>query len=398
MDITVYGKTRFMRTKSRVMDFSNAEVSVELKPRADSDAFVDPLVEITEDQVSEESEFDDEDDEELADCDSEDGADDDPSSDEEGDDVAREIKENVELPEGPPIVSAEIEPPVVTTHYPFENASKVGVSTRGQLAAYNAVILAVQYRSHVFSTLICGDYARLIRWDRSAAIVTRRFDYTEKLGATILFRFYQRFAQLTNEQRGLDSTITTPSKKEGKLAREAFTRYATELWKGQTQSFLKKQESTSQLSLLKMTFAEETYIIAAPIYHEGFLSPFCRSTRRCTIMRLRDKAVLFFKDYWREDSAITLKESDIYERLAEHQIENVAEMAAGGDVDNLKTIGHRYASAAWVSRATPLTIRQLHSHRIILVTVGRDLSTFPTAKSLVKCIADAMKGMSYLLL
>ncbi|KAF9023041.1 hypothetical protein BDZ89DRAFT_990143 [Hymenopellis radicata] len=394
MDISLYGGLRVQRNKPRVMDFHNSEGFVEMKPDENSDAFVDPpepTVEESNEEVATEDEDDDESDE-LPEADDDDDA---IGKVDEALYVAQVDgkQENTEVTPGPePHQSAESTPPIMTTRYPFENGSRLGMKTRGQLAAYNAVTLAVQYRSHLFSTLVCGTYARLMRWDRSCAIVSRRFDYTTVKGAEMLFRFYQRFAQLTREQRGLDPSITIPTKVEGEAAKAKFRDYVSELWIGQTQSYFKEQEAAGYLSLLKMVFNGETYIIAAPVYHEGFLSPFCRSTRRCLAFRPRDDNTFFFKDYWRENSAITLKESEIYERLALHKIENVAKMEAGGDVDNLKTIGHLYAYEDWVSRATPLAIRQLYGHRILLVDIGRDLLTFDTAKGLVKCVADAMKA------
>ncbi|KAK0439070.1 uncharacterized protein EV420DRAFT_1202383 [Desarmillaria tabescens] len=62
--------------------------------------------------------------------------------------------------------------------------------------------MMLQYRSHLFTNLICGRFARFIRWDRSGAIVSKRFDCTKE--TTLIFEFYKRFAQLTPSQRGKD--------------------------------------------------------------------------------------------------------------------------------------------------------------------------------------------------
>jgi len=40
--------------------------------------------------------------------------------------------------------------------------------------------MGAQYRTHIFSVLICEDYARLIRWDRGGAIVTEPIKYNEE--------------------------------------------------------------------------------------------------------------------------------------------------------------------------------------------------------------------------
>ncbi len=368
MDITVYDEERADRIPT-ASDFFKSEGFIELKPKENYDAFIDEPRQSLAAQARANA--------------TDPGA---SAVSEGGDDAL------VQPSNGTPVL-AESEIPTPTPSYPFENASARGVETRGQLAAYNAVIMGVQYRSHAFSTLVCGTFVRFMRWDRSSAIVTRRFDYTKE--PEILFRFYQRLAQLTDRQRGVDPTVTFPTEEEDKTARVKFVDYASELWYGQTESFHNEQGKISELSLLKMAFGGDSYVIPAPVYHDGFLSPFGRSTRRGIVMRLSDSRVLYLKDYWREDSALTLKESEIYERLALHNVENVAEMAAGGDVDGMETIGHQYAGAAWVHWITPLRIRALSAHRILLLTLGRDLLTFPTAKSLVKCVADAMKGQSF---
>ena len=37
--------------------------------------------------------------------------------------------------------------------------------------------MLLTFRVHIFCVLVCGTYARFIRWDRDGAIVIRRFDY-----------------------------------------------------------------------------------------------------------------------------------------------------------------------------------------------------------------------------
>ncbi|KAK0470342.1 uncharacterized protein EV420DRAFT_1250434, partial [Desarmillaria tabescens] len=86
--------------------------------------------------------------------------------------------------------------------YPFDNSTLRGQRTRGQICAYAGATMTMQFRTHLFTVLIFGPYARLLRWDRSSVIVSRRFNYAEH--PLILFRFYKRFAQLTLAQRGRD--------------------------------------------------------------------------------------------------------------------------------------------------------------------------------------------------
>lgn len=129
-------------------------------------------------------------------------------------------KHPVNSPEDTVEVDVESDPSP-SSLYPFENDTEGGRKTRGQIASYAGVIMAMQFRSHLFSVLICGKYARFIRWDRSCAIVSRRFDYT--LYPRILFNFYHRFAQLTDTQRGLLPCFKTASDTEASAALQALT-------------------------------------------------------------------------------------------------------------------------------------------------------------------------------
>jgi hypothetical protein len=60
---------------------------------------------------------------------------------------------------------------------PFMKTSNKAVLTCGQITAYATLHMSAQYRTHIFSVLICGSKARLIRWDRSSAIITKPISY-----------------------------------------------------------------------------------------------------------------------------------------------------------------------------------------------------------------------------
>ena len=50
----------------------------------------------------------------------------------------------------------------------------------GRLAAYATAVLSVQYRTHLLMVFIVKNYARLIRWDSSGALVTTKIPFNEK--------------------------------------------------------------------------------------------------------------------------------------------------------------------------------------------------------------------------
>ncbi|KAK0439066.1 uncharacterized protein EV420DRAFT_1735622 [Desarmillaria tabescens] len=170
-----------------------------------------------------------------------------------------------------------------------------------------------QYRSHFFPTLICGRFARFIRWDRSGAVVSKRFDYTEE--TTLIFNFYKRFLQLIPSQRGKDTAVSLIADGDpyAVLARAKVG--------------LEKREMNiedQKLFCMDVTLdgKPQQFVVCAPKFDDGAFSPFGRSTRRSLAIDpdspdLRDPAksragLLFMQDYWREESPQIAKESDIY--------------------------------------------------------------------------------------
>ncbi len=264
--------------------------------------------------------------------------------------------------------------------YPFDNGTLRGQRTRGQICAYAGATMTLQFRTHLFTVVIFGSYARLLRWDRSSVIVSRRFNYAER--PLILFRFYKRFAQLTLAQRGRDPRISIPTQAQGQAARKAFKRYAPECWRGKALDMARRQMSVTQLALLRLTVGagndKRVFIIGTPDWHQGGYSPFGRATRHGMAYCELNKKTFFYKDYWREDAPHTIPESEVYHLLAEHEIPHVAQMELGGD-SGFETIGHGYVSKAW-ARAHH-QIRRLIGHLIVLITKGRPLESFKPQSS-----------------
>jgi hypothetical protein len=62
----------------------------------------------------------------------------------------------------------------------FDSDSEEDRLARGQPASYAPAHTRCRFCVHVFSVLICGKYARFIRWDRDGATVRRRFDYIKE--------------------------------------------------------------------------------------------------------------------------------------------------------------------------------------------------------------------------
>ena len=72
----------------------------------------------------------------------------------------------------------------------------------GQIIVYASEIFLHQHRLFHFTVVILGVSARIIRWDRSGAVVSEKFNYKTK--PHLLCQFLWRFCHLTDTQQGYD--------------------------------------------------------------------------------------------------------------------------------------------------------------------------------------------------
>ncbi|KAI0653536.1 hypothetical protein C8Q70DRAFT_937634 [Cubamyces menziesii] len=87
----------------------------------------------------------------------------------------------------------------------------------GQIMCYSVLIFDNQRRTHHFMLMILGKMARIIRWDRSGLVATKRFDYVTQ--PELMGRFIWRFGRMSAAQRGRDPTATriSPNSAEYRL-------------------------------------------------------------------------------------------------------------------------------------------------------------------------------------
>ena len=255
----------------------------------------------------------------------------------------------------------------------FEHDTEASEDTKGQITSYAVAQLATQFRTHIFTILVCGGYARILRWDRSGAVVTAAFDYCDRY----LGEFFWRYDCASPGDRGMDLSISKPSEAEGKLARQ----------------YLK---CSLQASLLKFAVYNDKddkifYYIGSKPSFKGNASPTGRATRTFIVFDPQTKRVIFLKDTWRIDLPDVVKEGDIYNVLHEAKVPFIAAFLCGGDI-----IDHRTRTQDFLSEpSTPPIQKSLRPHqhyRLVLGVVGRDLTSFDSSWEMVGAIRDALQG------
>ena len=86
----------------------------------------------------------------------------------------------------------------------LEGASAKREDVYGQILSYADLVFSHQQRTHHYMVLFLGHYARIVRFDRSGIVITRKLDYS--LHGLKLSNFFARFAHLDAEGLGQDSS------------------------------------------------------------------------------------------------------------------------------------------------------------------------------------------------
>jgi hypothetical protein len=254
----------------------------------------------------------------------------------------------------------------------FEAASVESNKVRGQISKYAAGYLSLQFRNFFFSILICGRFARFIRWDRAGAIVTDVIDIS--LNPHTLTQFILRYSQLTDEERGHDLTAFIPSAMEIDLARKA----------------LQIGDAGARFVQLMVPQAGQSdafYIATSPRFDSR--SPMGRGSRAFPAYDCQNKCVVYVKDYWRVNAPGMEKEGDIYKDLHAKDVPYIPRFDRGDDLGS-STITQEWRQMTWAC-VTAEMITYTH-YRMVLRDVGRDLTSFTSSWEFVNALADAVEG------
>jgi hypothetical protein len=228
------------------------------------------------------------------------------------------------------------------------------------------------FRLHSISLLIFGKYARFIRWDRSSAIVTQKFDYTED--PALLVDFLRRFSYAEPVDLGVDPTVKPASREETSLCHQ----------------LLGVDHPIYKIEIPSREDHERAKSYLIPAERRKISSPFGRGSRSTKAVRLHDKKVVFVKDYWRVVADGLLCEGEIYRRLEDAKVPHIAPFDRGGDIAGHETVGHKYASESWSCRTGGISTYQ--HYRMSLGVVARDLFSFQSSREYTRAICHAVEG------
>ncbi|KAF8066957.1 hypothetical protein FPV67DRAFT_1670421 [Lyophyllum atratum] len=102
-----------------------------------------------------------------------------------------------------------------------------GISCRRQLISYATEWFSRQHRCFAFSVYMGNPDMRGIRWDRSGAVVSAKFDYRKNCQP--LLHFHWRFTNLDRAGRGWDTTVSPGNPREVELAHKHLAKWKNDL-------------------------------------------------------------------------------------------------------------------------------------------------------------------------
>ncbi|KAG9223604.1 hypothetical protein CCMSSC00406_0009235 [Pleurotus cornucopiae] len=299
---------------------------------------------------------------------------------------------------------------------PFEAETKGAKDARGQLASYAVEFCARQHRTHFFLVYIYFPLVRFIRFDRCGALVSKPFNISKD--CTPLIRFYSRLSQMTDAQRGYDTTVTRASDAETKLAYDRLKEWAPkhqrpvfkmDVYDDATRIYDDKQgacnENTNATNDRDDPMKVDEQEIKEPPKPRKFLvwgsladpeAPLGRATRGYPALEVTDgldKAqtapVMFLKEQWRS-KAIERGEIAILRELNERGIKHVPTFVCGGDIPGQVTQTDAYATH--VARRGGKDIDRRTHVRFVILEVGRPIERFSSSKEMFQAVYDAFQG------
>ncbi|KAL0959985.1 hypothetical protein HGRIS_011643 [Hohenbuehelia grisea] len=270
------------------------------------------------------------------------------------------------------------EDPLDLIPYPLELDDEDKVLIRKQLAYHASHIMNRQHRLHLFTILILDTKARFIRWDRSGAIVSELLDYTQN--SQLLIDFFWRFGKASDEQKGFDPTVSSPTPGEEEIARERLKKWAP-------------KDFDRPIVVFSVPAADipgkyHRYVAWGALANADL--PVGRATRGWPACNIETKEIGFLKDVWRSDSY--RKETDTLKKLNDAECRNVPTLVCGGDLRGQVTQTQIYAARQWNSNGLAKKIIKRTHFRFVVKEIGEPLSEFECSNDLLRLVFDAFIG------
>lgn len=305
----------------------------------------------------------------------------------------------------------------------FEAIADKREDNRGQIISYTSELFLRQHRCFAYSLIVFGHFVRIIRWDRSGALVTEKINYVKEPHK--LCSFLWRWSHYSDEQQGLDPTVTLVEKNSddykrmwkaadaelpyGDYVRQYFRRSLEPkddwpCWKivvndlpedpprnDEDDDSDSSQGTGSSSTVDVTTQSERFFLVCKPHFEER--SVVGRGTRGYVALDCKTGDFVFLKDAWRVDMEGIESEGDVLLELHANGVRNIPTVVCHGDVRGQRTL----TDTLWERPAkAPLGLSnplKPHRHyRLVEKEVGRPLDDFTTGRDLLQRVLDCLVG------
>ncbi|KAI0311381.1 hypothetical protein OF83DRAFT_1151294 [Amylostereum chailletii] len=274
-----------------------------------------------------------------------------------------------------------------------ESVSSKACQALGRSASFAQSMFENAPRVFAFSIILRDQQASFVRWDALGAIYSEWFDWTK---TDLLADFFWRFGHLDAAQRGFDTSVTTASKNEAKIARDAFKE------EKKRRDYIDIPSQKDKLYRIEVWDGRKAHIVVAGRPQAISFSFGSGIHNEYVGVDVTDPVapLVRIKDVWRKDSPDLLSEAEVYPRLMKQGVPHLPDFRYGGDVLEFpapKDIATLQAQSTrtqdfvlhpWASPMDELT-QLLHS-RFVFGKVGRPLNTFKSTVELCTVMKDAI--------
>lgn len=310
-----------------------------------------------------------------------------------------------------------------TSQDPFDesqpNAEPIGSDRQdalGQILAYAQLVFQFQQRMFLYALVFLGDFARIVRIDRSGIFATEKIDY--KLEGQKIIHFLLYYSSLKRDGRGHD-----PTAKRIRRGTKAWDILSNIDNKYETRDYVKAKfkESMSKTwawwrlhidceepldETGKSVFVtRKTFVVGRPHFQAPGVAG--RGTRGYVALPVDNEwnptgPFVYLKDAWRVDHPGIEREGDILKELNANKVPNVPDLVCHGDLRGYGQVTafqdlwrRHHPSAGEDQPSAPKCPLKRHRHyRLCVKQVGRPLEQFVDSLQLIVALIDVVEGES----
>ena len=264
-----------------------------------------------------------------------------------------------------------------------------------------------QHRTHHYTVVILGTMARIVRWDRSGALYTERFNYKTE---TTLAKFLYCYTRLDAIDRGYDPSavpIAASSPHYDLMRSRANNPHldeeGNEIDRDIREAFADSIDDHQWRFKLTVDTVDgpRDFIVGEPSFSSSSMAG--RGTRGYIAIDVADPAgpFVYLKDVWRIDDPRMQQEGSILSSLNIAKVPYIPTLVCHGDVPEQATVTDKVwrklhaqesAGEADDEAVDPCPLKAHRHYRMVVREVAEPLDSFTNGRELIKMLVHILRG------